>query len=184
MATSNKRGFVPARSQTGGSGAPRSKLYSTDGNQASPLFVGDPVALTGGYIVRLTSALQTSFLGIVRGVYDSNKKPKTHSLPAGGNFIAASAVGYADVVDDPDMTFIVDCEVSVSPSAVGKTAVIGASGGNTATGISRFHIVATNGATASATFRIVGIAPTLDPSGTDTGAGQDIEVIAINHVFK
>src|SRR3546814_7270612 len=107
MATSNKRGFVPARSQAGGCGAPRSKLYPTDGNQASPIFVGDPVALSGGYIVRLTTAASVSFIGIVRGVYDSNKKPFTHRLPAGGHFIAASALGYAAVVDDPGLSFIV-----------------------------------------------------------------------------
>lgn len=184
MATANKRGFVPARSQAGGCGAPRSKLYPTDGNQASPLFLGDPVALSSGYVVRLTTALSTSFIGIVRGVYDANKKPKTHSLPTGQNFVPASTAGWVDVMDDPDMSYVVECEVSVGQGDVGKIAVIGVTAGNSATGLSRFHIAGVTAADATSTFRIVGIAPTFDPSGTDTGAGNDVEVVAINHLLK
>jgi hypothetical protein len=52
MSDSQRRGFVPTRSLTGGgSGALRHKLYHTSANRSTPIFLGDAVSLSGGELI-------------------------------------------------------------------------------------------------------------------------------------
>lgn len=187
MATSNRRGFVPSRHLTGGTGAPRSKLYIAKETRATPLAIGDAVkhdATTGG-IVALTAATAdpARYIGVVRALYDTNKRPLTHNLPGTAAFLPTSVAGFADVVDDPDMTFIVECDTSVGNTNIGAAAWVVVTAMNTAAGVSKMHVTLTTVAGSPELFRIIGISP-FDEAKGETGAGQRVEVVAINGLFK
>jgi hypothetical protein len=184
MSVSRKTGFTPSRSLAGGgSGALRSKLYHTSANRGHPLFIGDPVSMTGGEIVRTTgtSSESTSFVGIVQGVYDTNKKPLQGT---GRVYLNTSVAGWVDVCDAPDAIFEVQCETSIDQSRVGAVAWVNASGGNSATGISRYTVNLTSAAGGNPLFRIVGLAPREVAVTADASLDNLVEVVAIDGLYR
>lgn len=186
MATSAKKGFVPSRHLNAVTGAPRTKLYEADGNRAHTLAVGDPVILTAGFVVRQTnaSADSTNFLGVVRAVYDTNKRPLTFSMPTRPPYLNTSVAGWVDVIDDPNMTYIVECATSVGPSNIGGAVYVDATAVNSATGISQYVVTLTSAAGGNAQWRILGLAPT-EIASTAAGSGNNrIEVAAVAGLFK
>ena len=186
MATSAPKGFVPARHMSGGTNASRTKLYETAGNRASTLGVGDPVVLSSGYIVRQTnaSADSTNYIGVVRAVYDSNKRPLTFSQPTRPPYLNVSVAGWVDVIDDARMSYIVECDTSVGPSNIGAVAWVSAVAVNSATGISQYTVTLTSAAGGTPQWRVIGLAPT-DAVTTAAGfANNRIEVLAINGLLK
>lgn len=186
MATSAKKGFVPSRHLTGGSNAPRTKLYEADGNRGHTLAVGDPVRLAAGYVVRQTnaSADSTNYLGVVRAVYDSNKKPLTFSMPTRPPYLNTSVAGWVDVIDDPNMTYIVECATSVGPSDIGGAVWVDATVANSATGISQYTVTLTTAAGGNPQWRIIGLAPTEIASTAAGSPNNRIEVAAVAGLFK
>lgn len=185
--TSKRRGFVPSRHLTGGTGAPRSKLYFASETRATPLAIGDAVkqdATTGG-VVAMTNATadQARYIGVVRALYDTNKRPLTHSMPTRAAFLPTSVAGFADVMDDPDMLFVVECDTSVGNTNIGQAAFIVTTAMNTAVGVSKMHVTLTTVAGSPELFRIVGISPFDEVTG-EAGANARVEVVAINGLFK
>jgi len=184
MADSARRGFVPIRSQVGGSGALRSRLYETTANLLAPLGVGDPVVLISGVVQRWTTAAASAFIGVVKGVYNSDKRPLTHNLPTRAAYLNTSTAGWVDVIDDPAAVWEVECATSIGLSNVGQMCDVNISGLNSASGISRFHI---QNATADAvmnTFRIIGLSPREIASTTAGSPNNDIEVVAGIHLWR
>ena len=186
MATSNRKGFVPSRHLTGGSGAPRTTLYQAIEARAHALAPGDPVVLSAtGAVERLTNATAdvSRYLGVVRACYDSNKRPLTHNLPTQAAYLPTSVPGYVDVVDDPDMTFIVECETSIGLSDIGQPVWVVATAPNAATGVSRYHVTRTSVDGSPVLFRVMRISP-FDEAKGESGAGNRVEVAVVNGVFK
>jgi hypothetical protein len=184
MAQNRRTGFTPSRSLAGGgSGALRSKLYHTSANRGHPLFIGDPVTLTGGEIVRTTgtSSDSTNFVGIVQGVYDTNKKPLQG---AGRVFLNTSVAGWVDVMDDPNAVFEVQCETSIDQSRVGAVAWVNVTAGNSATGISRYCVNLTSANGGNPLFRVVGLAPREVAVTADGSVDNLVEVVAIDGIYR
>ncbi len=184
MSKSFRRGFVPARSQTGGGGAPRSKLYPTNTDLVQPLGIGDPVCMINGYVQRWTTANASAFLGIVRACYDANKKPLTFSLPNQAPYLPASTAGWVDVMDDPDQALVIECAASVGQSMIGGFATVEISAVNTNTGISNFFAAGVTAADATGAFRVVGLAPSETATTAAGSPNNDIEVLPVLHVYK
>ena len=183
MAQNRRTGFTPSRSLAGGgSGALRSKLYHTSANRSTPLFIGDAVSMSGGEIVvtQGTSALGQSYVGIVQGVYDTNKKPLQGT---GRVYLNTSVAGWVDVMDDRNAVLEVQCETTIDQSRVGAIAWINVTAGNSATGISRQCVNLTSAAGAFPLFRIVGLAPREVATSADGSVDNLIEVIAIDGLY-
>lgn len=186
MATSNRKGFIPSRHLTGGSNAPRTKLYEAAEARAHTLAVGDPVVLSGGFVVRQTdaSADSTNFLGVIRAVYDTNKRPLTFSMPTRPPYLNTSVAGWVDVIDDPTMTYIVQCATSVGPSNIGATVWVDATAVNSATGISQYVVTLTSALGGNPQWRILGLAPTEIASTAAGSSNNRIEVAPVAGLFK
>ena len=183
MAESFRRGFVPGRHLTGAKTA-RSNLYPTDANLLAPLGVGDAVVLSSGYLQRYTTAAAASHLGVVKALYDSNRRPFTHTLPTRAAYLPISTAGWVDVYDDPDQTFIVECRVSIGPSDRGLIAEVNVTGMNSATGISRMHVEEATASDAAGIWRIIGLAPSELAVTAGGSTNNDIEVVAVIHLYK
>lgn len=186
MATSRRKGFVPARHLTGGSNAPRTKLYQAAEARAHTLAVGDPVVLSGGFVARQTdaSADSTNFLGVIRAVYDTNKRPLTFSQPTRPPYLNVSVAGWVDVIDDPDMTYIVECATSVGPSNIGNTVWVDATAANSATGVSQYVVTLTSAAGGNPQWRVIGLAPTDLVTSAAGSPNNRIEVAPVAGLFK
>jgi len=186
MATSAKKGFQPAQHLTGGSNAPRTKLYEADGNRGHTLAVGDPVILSSGFVVRQTnaSADSTNFLGVVAAVYDTNKKPLTFSMPNRPAYLNTSTAGWVGVIDDPNMSYIVECATSVGPSNIGNTVWVDATVANSATGISQYTVTLTSANGGNPQWRVLGLAPTEIASTAAGSPNNRIVVAPVAGLFK
>ena len=186
MATSARKGFVPARHMSGGTGASRTKLYQAAEARAHTLAVGDPVVLSGGFVVRQTnaSADSTNFLGVIRAVYDTNKRPLTFSQPTRPPYLNVSVAGWVDVIDDARMSYIVQCDTSIGPSNIGGVVWVDATAANSATGISQYIVTPTSAAGGIPQWRIIGLAPTDLVTSAAGSINNRIEVVAINGLLK
>lgn len=186
MATSARKGFVPSRHLSGGSNAPRTKLYQAIEARAHTLSVGDPVVLSGGAVVRQTnaSADSTNFLGVIRAVYDSNKRPLTFSQPTRPPYLNVSVAGWVDVCDDPSMTYIVQCDTSVGPSNIGGVVWVDATAANSATGISQYIVTLSSAAGGNPQWRVIGLAPTDLVTSAAGSTNNRIEVATIAGLLK
>ncbi|RJO72857.1 MAG: hypothetical protein C4523_02480 [Myxococcales bacterium] len=144
--------------------------------------------MVGGRAARYTTAQGVNYLGIIKACYDTNKKPLTFNQPTRGPYLIASQGGYVEVYDDPDITYLVEYNGTAADTTPGQVAEIELTAGSTAVGQSRVFIAAVtanSGVTAAAVgkpFRVIGLGPNeLDEAG---GTGNDLEVVARNHVFK
>lgn len=196
MATNNPRGFIEGRN-LGGRVAPVTRVRRVKANGASgshQKFAGDPVVLVSGNTVARIPAAATAaslpILGVIRAVYQDSTypgiRPNTHSLPSGGNFLAASAAGWVEVNEDPHQTYIVNTDATVDSTLIGQFVDVTANTPTTAAGRSGFSIevaTGTNTAATTAPFQVVGIAPN-NLDGIIGGEGnQDVEVIISRHIF-
>lgn len=185
MSDSARRGFIPIRSQVGGTGALRTRLYETTANLLAPLGVGDPVSFISGVIQRWTTAAASAFVGVVTAVYNTDKRPLTHNLPTRAAYLNTSTAGWVQVCDDPHAVYVVECATSIGLSNIGQSVDVNVSSLNSATGISRAHIANATaaGATTPDSFRIIGLAPSEIAVTAAGSPNNDIEVTPILHIF-
>lgn len=202
MSSNTPRGFVEHRHQHGNvNPACRTRRVKANGNSgAHQKFPGDPVVLVSGNTVAriplAATAASKPILGVIRAVYDDSTypgiRPKTHALPSGGNFIAASTAGWVLVNEDPHQTYLVNTDATVLSTLIGQYVDVTAVAPNTAAGRSGMTIeVATGTNTAQAAFsaaptpfQVIGIgANNLD--GIVQGENnQDVEVIIHFHAWN
>ena len=184
MADSFRRGFVPSRHLTGG-GTFRTAHYKTNAELKAPLGTGDPVALSSGVLQRLTTALTSGFIGIVKTVYQDDGRPLTFNLPNRAVYVNTSASAMVEVYDDPDIVYTVECAVSLGQSNVGAMATVNVSSMNSATGISRAHVsLVENSGQALKVFRVMGLSPSELAVTANGSPTNDVEVIAARHLFR
>lgn len=196
MALNDPRGFEPYRHLNGGA-VFRSHKYFVSANNASAIFVGDPVVINvGGGIESWRTAdasaigAKRGLLGVVRNVLDSNGRPLTHSQPTKGHFLDASNEGYVEVIDDPDVVFVANASVTATRNIVTHLAPVVFGVYNSAAGISGAGIDLGNTvvtATGNEPFMVVGIAGNeLDWPNPylASAASQDVEVVISDHVFR
>ena len=189
----NPRGFHPVRNLRGDNHF-RTKMYHRPGDGVAAdasfqVFPGDPMRLgANGVPVPVTAGdAVLPVIGVVACVYNSNKRPRTHSLPDGNAFLGASVEGYLSIWDDPDTVFQVECDTSVLEPDIGANIDVTIGSPTTATNTSGYK-AQTIGTGATAACRIVGLSPFEiegDPPGSDYGGNnRDIEVVFINQNFR
>ena len=193
----NPRGFVEHRNLAGRvSPITRLREVKADGTSGShQKFAGDPVVLVSGNTVARIPAAATAaslpVLGVIRAVLNSNKRPLTHALPSGGNFLAASTAGWVEVNEDPHQTYLVSTESTVLSTHIGQFVEATANAPTTAAGRSGFQIQlagASNTAAQTLPFQIIEVG--FNNLSKDTGSGlvggeanQDVEVIIADHTW-
>ena len=191
------RGFVEHRNLAGRvSPITRWRQVKADGTSGShQKFPGDPVVLVSGNSIARYPAAGTAaslpVLGVIRDVFNANKRPLTHNLPTNGNFLPASTAGWVTVNEDPHATFLVNTDATVDATLIGQFVDSTAGTPTTAAGRSGFSIevgTGTNTAGATTPFQIVEIG--FNNLTKDTGSGivggeanQDVEVIIARHVW-
>ena len=195
MATNNPRGFVPSRHLSGRIDFAHNQ-YRVSANNPKAIFIGDAVELFSDGKVRVidasaATANERAVLGVVRSVYDSNARPKTHSLPGTGQFIDGSTAGYVDVVDDPDVIFLVSTDATADQSMVGSFVNVTAKAPVSSNGISGMHLKLSTvavSAQAGLRFQIMGVAPNETATGGIGDGGfslnQDLEVRISKHMWR
>lgn len=194
MATDNRRGFRPARHLRGGQIRTVRMAITASGNQVG-VFPGQPVISNpNGYGITGVSggvAATQALLGVAVALYDSNNKPLTFSQPTRGPFLPGGTAGFADVIIDPDVTFIVQGDASANANMIGQfVSLTAASLGNTAAGVSNFEVAVGTVDTSIKPVQIIGIAQTEDAGlGSNLlhggfGASQDLEVILAIHELR
>ena len=141
-------------------GAQKQYGYQIADNQAGTIFQGDLVVLTGGFISRFLPASHTAAVGVFNGC---NYNDPTTGKPTFSNFypgsvnITSGQIN-ADVLDDPNQLFLVQCDAGFVAADVGKNADVIGTGGSTTTGISTMELnSSTLATTAALNLKVVGL---------------------------
>ena len=141
-------------------GAQKQYGYQIADNQAGTIFQGDLVVLTGGFISKFLPASHTAAVGVFNGC---NYNDPTTGKPTFSNFypgsvnITSGQIS-ADVLDDPNQLFIVQCDAGFVAADVGKNADVIGTGGSTTTGISTMELnSSTLATTAALNLKVVGL---------------------------
>jgi len=194
MVTNSPRGFVASRNLDGHSGNFRTERLPVSADNATALFMGDPVVrgAQGGVerfdpVNASTVALQRGLLGVVRAIYDTNGKPLTHSQPTNGPFLDASTAGFVEVITDPDVVYRVNCSATATRADIGNFAPVTFGVYNSAAGISGAGIDLTTVASGAGeqVFRVLNVAEAGFPDDvTEAAANNDIEVMIADHEYR
>ena len=141
-------------------GAQKQYGYQIADNQAGTIFQGDLVVLTGGFISKFLPASHTAAVGVFNGC---NYNDPTTGKPTFSNFypgsvnITSGQIS-ADVLDDPNQLFLVQCDASIAATDIGKNADVIGTGGSTTNGISTMELnSATLANTAALNLKVVGL---------------------------
>ena len=141
-------------------GAQKQYGYQIADNQAGTIFQGDLVVLTGGFISRFLPASHTAAVGVFNGC---NYNDPTTGKPTFSNFypgsvnITSGQIS-ADVLDDPNQLFIVQCDARIAATYIGKNADGIGTGGSTTNGISTMELnSSTLATTAALNLKVVGL---------------------------
>lgn len=185
MAVARKRGFMPVHGVAGGSTSFRSRLYEAAEARDHALSIGEPVSLQAGYVQRCTagSAAATNFLGVIKALYNTDKRPLTHNLPTRAAYLNTSVAGWVDVYDDPHQMYEVNCVDSVGDSNIGAIAFIETSAVDSATGVTRTHVTLTSVAGTNTLFRIVGLAQSELAVTANGSPNNNINVVPIRGLY-
>ena len=141
-------------------GAQKQYGYEIADNQAGTIFQGDLVVLTGGFISKFLPASHTAAVGVFNGC---NYNDPTTGKPTFSNFypgsvnITSGQIS-ADVLDDPNQLFLVQCDAGFVAADVGKNADVIGTGGSTTNGISTMELnSSTLATTAALNLKVVGL---------------------------
>jgi len=141
-------------------GAQKQYGYEIADNQAGTIFQGDLVALSAGFITRFLPATHTAAVGVFNGC---NYNDPTTGKPTFSNFYPGSVnitsgKIVADVVDDPNQLFLVQCDAGFVAADVGKNADVIGTSGSTTSGISTMELnSSTLAVTAALNLKVVGL---------------------------
>ena len=141
-------------------GAQKQYGYEIADNQAGTIFQGDLVVLTAGFISRFLPASHTAAVGVFNGcnyIDPTTGKPTFRNNYPGSVNITSGQIS-ADVLDDPNQLFLVQCDAGFVAADVGKNADVIGTGGSTTTGISTMELnSATLATTAALNLKVVGL---------------------------
>jgi hypothetical protein len=141
-------------------GAQKQYGYEIADNQSGTIFQGDLVVLTAGFISRFLPASHTAAVGVFNGcnyIDPTTGKPTFKNFYPGSVNITAGKI-VADVLDDPNQLFLVQCDASIAATDIGKNADVVGTGGSTTTGISTMELSSSTLATTAAlNLKVVGL---------------------------
>ena len=160
MANTDKAFGLRAIGNLSATGAQKQYGYEIADNQAGTIFQGDLVALSAGYITRFLPASHTAAVGVFNGcnyIDPTTGKPTFKNFYPGSVNITAGKI-VADVIDDPNQLFLIQCDEDLVAADVGKNADVVGTGGSTTTGISSMELdSSTLATTAALNLKVVGL---------------------------
>ena len=160
MANTDKAFGLRAIGNLSATGAQKQYGYEIADNQAGTIFQGDLVALSAGYITRFLPASHTAAVGVFNGcnyIDPTTGKPTFKNFYPGSVNITAGKI-VADVIDDPNQLFLVQCDAGFVAADVGKNADVVGTGGSTTTGVSSMELdSSTLATTAALNLKVVGL---------------------------
>lgn len=177
-----KNGFVGCRHLTGG--RTNTKLFKVNNDANNAFAIGDAVFQTAnGVISPVSGAVSANYCGVIQALYKTNNAneliPLTFNQPSAGPYLVTGQAGFAQVIIDPEQTFVAQLDVSASAGLIGNTIDVSASPPDAATGISRHNLRgASLGTDSGRMFKVIGIAPSEMLTGRwgDKPAGTGVEV--------
>ena len=141
-------------------GAQKQYGYQIADNQGGTIFQGDLVVLTAGFISRFLPASHTAAVGVFNGcsyIDPTTGKPTFKNYYPGSINITSGQIN-ADVLDDPNQLFLVQCDGAFVAADVGKNADVIGTSGSTTTGISTMELASSTLATTAAlNLKVVGL---------------------------
>ena len=141
-------------------GAQKQYGYEIADNQNGTIFQGDLVVLTAGFISRFLPATHTAAVGVFNGcnyIDPTTGKPTFKNYYPGSVNITSGKI-VADVLDDPNQLFLVQCDAGFVAADVGKNADVIGTGGSTTSGISTMELnSSTLAVTAALNLKVVGL---------------------------
>ena len=152
MANVNKAFGLRPIGNLSATGAQKQYGYEIADNQAGTIFQGDLVVLTAGFISRFLPASHTAAVGVFNGcnyIDPTTGKPTFKNFYPGSVNITSGKI-VADVIDDPNQLFLVQCNASIAATDIGKNADVVGTGGSTTTGISSMELASSTLATTAA----------------------------------
>jgi hypothetical protein len=160
MANIDKAFGLRAIGNLSATGAQKQYGYEIADNQAGTIFQGDLVALSAGFITRFLPATHTAAVGVFNGcnyIDPTTGKPTFKNFYPGSVNITAGKI-VADVIDDPNQLFLVQCDEGFVAADVGKNADVVGTGGSTTSGISTMELdSSTLAVTAALNLKVVGL---------------------------
>jgi hypothetical protein len=160
MANIDKAFGLRAIGNLSATGAQKQYGYEIADSQAGTIFQGDLVALSGGFITRFLPASHTAAVGVFNGcnyIDPTTGKPTFKNYYPGSVNITAGKI-IADVIDDPNQLFLIQCDEGFVAADVGKNADVVGTGGSTTSGISTMELDSSTLATSAAlNLKVVGL---------------------------
>lgn len=164
-------------------GAQKQYGYEIADNQAGTIFQGDLVALSAGFITRFLPATHTAAVGVFNGcnyIDPTTGKPTFKNFYPGSVNITSGKI-VADVIDDPNQLFLVQCDAGFVAADVGKNADVIGTGGSTTTGVSTMELNSgTLATTAALNLKTVGL---YNVPSNDFGSFAVVVVKINEHVY-
>jgi hypothetical protein len=183
MANTDKAFGLRAIGNLSATGAQKQYGYEIADNQAGTIFQGDLVALSAGYITRFLPASHTAAVGVFNGcnyIDPTTGKPTFKNFYPGSVNITAGKI-VADVIDDPNQLFLVQCDAGFVAADVGKNADVVGTGGSTTTGVSSMELdSSTLATTAALNLKVVGL---YNDVNNDFGTNAVVVVKINEHVY-
>jgi hypothetical protein len=180
----SRKGFTPSRKVGSNYNPSGQNAYRTGNGYATAIFKGDPVVLSAGVINRADG---TTAIGVARGFFyiDANGTPKfANQLPAstssGGSYDGVnSPIVFVD--DDPNSTFTIPSDATISAADVGSYYNVSIGAGSTFSGISgaRVHVSSKSATSTDRLVKVVGLHKV--PGNNFDAASTIVEVRFVNH---
>lgn len=147
--------------------------YSVAAAATVPLFIGDPVTLTGtsNQVTTASAGSGNALLGAIVGIYDTNKVPGIQiSTGERVNYKPTATACYVLVADDPKQIFIAQGDGAVSyldmDDCGGNIPLVASSAGNTLSGQSAWTLDDSATASTSVADQIRLVRPVERPDNT------------------
>ena len=160
MANIDKAFGLRAIGNLSATGAQKQYGYEIADNQAGTIFQGDLVALSAGFITKFLPGTHTAAVGVFNGcnyIDPTTGKPTFKNYYPGSVNITSGKI-IADVIDDPNQLFLIQCDEGFVAADVGKNADVVGTGGSTTSGISTMELDSSTLATSAAlNLKVVGL---------------------------
>jgi len=185
MANANKPFGLRPLGNLSATGGQKQYGYEIADNQSGAIFQGDLVTLKDGYILKFAPASHTAAVGVFNGCFyvdPTTKKPTWKNYYPGSINITEGKI-IADVIDDPNQLFIIQCDEDAVQSDFGKNADVTASTtGSTDTGLSNMTLdSSTIATTAALNLKLVG---KWDVPSNELATNYTVVVVKINeHLY-
>jgi len=187
-----RNGLNPVRIAGGGYNTGGVNAYAiANGTLTAALFKGDPVMLSAGTVVP-SGGTQTKALGVIRGFFymdaSNTGKPRfTDQVPVSvSSYNSQSIDGFtspvAYVVDDPNATFQIPSDATVSAGDVGQYFQVSIGAGSTQSGISnaRLNVSSRSAVSTDRLVKVIGLAK-MPGNAWDAASDTVVEVRFVNH---